>query len=98
MRLGLHQKSLRIREESNRIGTEFLLADLDTGLTFVQVACVTGSQASRTRNLGKAFEVYRTVLHLIGRVESSPPERLEIERKLEDLRCRLEKAGISCNP
>lgn len=81
--------------QSNRIGVEFLLADLNTGLTFIQVAQATSLPAGLTRNLEKALVVYRTVVRLLPRVLPEPDEQLKIQTMLGDLRCRLEEAGYS---
>ena len=83
-------------EQSNRIGIEFLLADLNTGLTFLQIAHVTTSAAGRVRNFEKALEVYRTVERLLPRVVPAADEQLKIQTMLGELRSRLLDAGYSC--
>jgi len=90
------KESSRLIEQTNRIGVEFLLADLNTGMTFLQIAFVTSSPANRARNLGRACEVYRTVMRLLPRLVLAPDAQLEIDRKLEDLKNSLEEAGYSC--
>ncbi|HEV2273769.1 MAG TPA: hypothetical protein VGR96_06355 [Acidobacteriaceae bacterium] len=93
MRPFFDERTSNLIEQSNRIGVQFLLADLNTGLTFTQVASVTESAVGRTRNFDKALEVYRTVTRLLPRVLPSPDEQLQIQTRLGDLKCRLEQAG-----
>ena len=87
--------SSNLIHQSNRIGIEFLLADLATGLTFTEVAAVTSSVEGRARNWDKAREVYRTVMRLLQRVSPSPEEQSQLQSRLEELKRRLEKAGYS---
>lgn len=91
------EKTSNLIEQSNRIGVEFLLADLNTGLTFLQVAQVTSFPAGRARNFDKALEVYRTVTRLLPRVVPLPEEQMKIQSMLEDLKNQLEDAGYSCD-
>jgi hypothetical protein len=90
-------ESSRLIEQTNQLGIDFLLTDLDLGLTFLQVARVTHFAESRSRNFDKAYRVYRTVMHLLPRVHPPPDVRLALEKKLEDLKNHLEEAGY-CSP
>jgi hypothetical protein len=90
------KKNLRRFEHINQVGIDFLVADLNVGLTFLQIADVTGSRTGRARDFEKALQVYRTVVRFKSRVILSPDDRIEINGKLEELRYRLEKAGVSC--
>jgi len=90
------RKMARLIEQSNRIGIEFLLTDLSTGMTFLQIAHVTTSAGGRARNFEKALEVYRTVKRLLPRVVPSTDEQSKIKAMLGDLRSQLLEAGYSC--
>lgn len=92
----LRKRSACLLDQTNRIGIDFLLADLNTGLTFLQVAHVTSSPANRQRNFDRAYEVYRTVTRLKARVVLTPDAQSEIGKKLADLKNELEKAGYVC--
>lgn len=92
----LDQKSARLIENTNRIGVDFLFADLATGLTFLQVALTTTHSEGRTRNFDKALQAYRTVLRFLPRVVPSPNEQLTIQKMLQELKTGLEDAGYSC--
>jgi hypothetical protein len=88
-------KSSQLIERTNRIGVQFLFADLDLGLTFLGIALSTGSPAFRSRSLDRAGEVYRTVTRLLPRVVPTPAERVDLQNKLSELRNRLQAAGYS---
>jgi hypothetical protein len=91
----VYKESWRRIEQANRIGIDFLVADLNVGLTFLQIADVTRSPATRTRDLDKALQVYRTVKSLLPRLFLSAEDRLIINGKLGELRTKLEQAGFS---
>ena len=83
----------QLLEESHRIGVQFLLADLTTAFTFLDVSEVTEIEESRKRNLEKARYVYDTVMRLMPKVEPSNEERAELEDNLAELRRRLVATG-----
>jgi hypothetical protein len=84
----------RIDDQANRVGIDFLVADLNVGLTFLQIAGVTRIPSTRERDLEKALLVYRTVLSLLPRVNLSADDLDEINNKLAELRTKLEEAGF----
>ncbi|MGA2728852.1 MAG: hypothetical protein ABSE96_13645 [Terracidiphilus sp.] len=79
--------------QSNRIGLEFLLADLDLAQTFLNVAEVTVVEDARRRNRENAREAYQTVLRLLPRIVLSLEDREEFNRRLSALKSRLEELG-----
>jgi hypothetical protein len=89
----IYKESWRRIEEANRTGFDFLVTDLTVGLTFLQIADVTRSPATRERDLDKALRVYRTVMQLLPRVILLADERAEIDRRLAELRTKLKQAG-----
>lgn len=92
-------KSTRqVMEESNRVGVQFLLADIAAALTFLNVAEVTQSESSRKRNCGNALRAYQTVLRLRLKVAPSEAEQSELTKRLEELKNRLEAFGILSKP
>ncbi|MFP5236996.1 MAG: hypothetical protein ACLGSD_13940 [Acidobacteriota bacterium] len=89
------EKSTRqIMAESNQIGVQFLLADLATGITFLNVAEVTQIAATRERNYGSAWTAYRTVLRLLPRVTPTVEQQAELTAKITELKRRLTAAGF----
>jgi hypothetical protein len=92
-------KSARlILEESNRVGVQFLLADLAIALTFLNVADATHSPESRSRNHQNAVLAYQTVVRLIRRLTPSAEEHEELHAKLAILKSRLAAIGLLDNP
>ena len=83
----------QLLEESHRIGVQFLLTDLATAHTFLDVSEVTEIEESRKRNLEKARHVYDTVMRLMPKVAPSTEEHAVLEDKLAELRRRLIAAG-----
>jgi hypothetical protein len=87
------RSTAQLLEESHRIGVQFLLADLATAFTFLDVSEVTEIEESRKRNLEKARYVYDTVMRLMPKVEPSNEERAVLEHNLAELRRRLVATG-----
>ena len=85
-------------EEFHRVGVQFLLADLATALTFLDVAEVTALKDSRLRNLQNAQNVYDTVTRLLPGVSPSVEERALLEDRLAELTRRLSADRQSIDP
>ena len=83
------KSTTQIVAESNRIGVQFLLADLAVGNTFLDVAEVTRIGATRRRNFRSAREAYETVLRLLPRVTPSDEEQSLLDAKIAELKDRL---------
>lgn len=88
------EKSILVKDFNQR-GTEFLKVELETGLTFANIALgeVLGSE-ERIKAQANARKAYQTVLRLRGRFD--PPNEAatrDIENALDRLRSVLEKLG-----
>jgi hypothetical protein len=90
----LDDKTSHLLERSNHIGVQFLLTDLETARTFLEVAEVSGIEEVKSRNRKNARVVYETVLRLSSNVVPTLEEQIELDRKLDELRRRLESLGI----
>ena len=53
----------------NMTSVEFLLTDLETGLTFMDVAQTSGNQEIKQRNHTNAHVAYDTVIRLLPKVK-----------------------------
>ena len=84
----------RLREESNKVGAEFLVVELDTGLTFLDVAETTSSEESRIRNRKNAEIAYKTALRMAPRVMLVAAQKEAVNQRIAALKSRLEKHGI----
>lgn len=83
----------RLQEESNQIGIEFLLTELDTAFTFLDVAQTTASAHTRERNQKHACEAYDMARRMQARVVMEPTQRDAFKDKLSLLKKRLEDLG-----
>lgn len=84
----------KLMDETNRVGVQYLLVEVQTGLTFLSVADTTERRENRARNLQNALKVYQTVQRLLPQVVPLPSERMELDSRMEELKLRLSKAGI----
>ena len=72
---------------------EFLLIDLDTALTFMDVAETTGNEETRQRNFQNARTAYDSILQLMQKVTLDDAQNEAIRKKLTLVRTRLEAVG-----
>ena len=79
--------------EGNTIGVEFLLAELDIALTFMDVA--EGSQIPEnvSRNHKNAHDAYDSVLRHLPKVRLSAAQSEAINGKMAVLTARLKAVG-----
>ncbi len=77
----------------NQNGVQFLLIDLDLGLTFMDVAEASCIQETTRRNHNNARKAYDAVLHLLENLRPSVSERQVIDAKLALLKARLRAVG-----
>lgn len=83
-----------LRDDSNKIGVEFLLTELDAALTFLAVANATGSPETRERNHEHAREAYDTARRLQPKVSMQPDQKQTFEEKLALLEARLQESRL----
>jgi hypothetical protein len=72
---------------------EFLLADLETALTFLDVSVTTGIPETARRTRQKAREAHDTVVRLMAKKELTAEQDQAIRQKLELVRARLAAGG-----
>ena len=84
----------QLASDFNRIGAEFLCADLDTALTFTEIAASEDRDAeSRQRNRENAHKAYDAMLNLSARIALKPEEKVAVDGKLAALKHALEALG-----
>jgi hypothetical protein len=85
---------LAARSRLTRVSTDFLTADLNTALTFTQIALQGDDDGvKKQRNRKAARKAYDTVHGLIDRVEVSDEDAKALRRNLERLKSELVKLG-----
>lgn len=75
--------------ETHEVQFDFLVADLRTAFTFLDVAKTTQNDETRTRNLQHATEAYAAVERFFPRVEMTEQQRSELQEKLRRLKERI---------
>ena len=83
----------RFRSSVSRNAFEFLLTDIDTALTFMDVAESTDKADIRKRNYANARKAYDTVLRFMQNQPIDDDQREKLASKLTLLKSRLQNAG-----
>jgi hypothetical protein len=78
----------------NQSGVEFVLVDLETALTFMDIAEVSGIDETVRRNHKNAHEAYKTALKLLPDLRLDDAQKTIVQDKLNLLQQRLKQAGI----
>jgi hypothetical protein len=74
-------------------GFDFVLVDLDLGMTFMDVAETSRVAETTSRNQNNARRAYDAVLRLSEKLKLSPSQRQAIDAKLPVLKARLQSVG-----
>lgn len=84
---------LAARERMNRASVEFLKTDLETALTFVQIARQTTDASRRRRTCRAARKAYDTLERFVRKVDLSAENGQHLTLGLKRLRYELEGLG-----
>jgi hypothetical protein len=82
-----------ILSDLNQSGLSFLLIDLETAMSFMDVADVSGIEETTRRNRANARTAYDTVLRLLEKLTPTADQRHTIDAQLTPLKTRLQAAG-----
>lgn len=82
-----------LKASCNRSRVDFVIADLDLGLTFSHMARGHVTQETKDRTRRSARRAYDTVVHFRDRVSATPAEALSIGKKLARLKSELQQLG-----
>jgi hypothetical protein len=82
-----------VLRNANTIGVNFLLADLDMALAFMDVADTALKPSTVTRNRENARRAYDNVLRLLQKLCPDHRQKKALDGKLDLLKTRLEAAG-----
>lgn len=77
----------------NHTGAEFLIADLETAMVFLDVAETSRNETTVRRNRGHARHAYDVIVRLLSTLKVSDAERAAITEKIGILKKRLEATG-----
>jgi hypothetical protein len=81
-------------EQLDRVGFEFLIADLELGTTLARIAASSRNDPpKRARNVQNARRAYDVVQRLAARAMLSEEQRLEFNDKAAGLKSELEQLG-----
>jgi hypothetical protein len=81
------------RVQLNRANANFLRVDLDTALTFSNLALQSQDSIKKTRNKRAARRAYETVVKLMGGVELTEEDARILADKLRRLKSELQSLG-----
>lgn len=83
-------KSFReLQQETNDLHRNFLVTDLSTAFTFLEVAQTTRNAETRARNIQHARDAHAAVKRFLPRVAASELQRSELQQRLELLERRI---------
>ena len=79
----------------NRASADFLKIDLDTALTFLQIARDTSDDLRKSRNTSAARKAYHTVVRLALKTKMRDDDRQIVTKRLEQVKSELEALGVA---
>jgi hypothetical protein len=83
----------RSRSPLSKSAFEFLLTDIDTALTFMDIAGTTDKADIRKRNYANAYKAYDAVRRFMQNPAINHGQRETLASKLSLLKSRLQDAG-----
>ena len=96
--IGMTMTSRQIMQESHRVAVQFLVAELNVALTFLDVAQNTSLEETRIRNEQNARTAYFTVIRLLSKVDPTDEELPGLQSNLARLKDRLRALGYVVEP
>lgn len=86
--------SADLRDQSNCSGIQFVLTELDVALSFLDIADRTSNVQRQWRLCMRAKHAHTTIQRFIPRCAFSAYEASILNRKLQQVRDRLQRRGI----
>ena len=85
----LDYRTMRLFEQANRIGAQFLLIDAEVALTLSGLALKTDSIEKKKRQSATARTAYHTIMRLRKNLDLNEAERDKLDAKLQRLRSEI---------
>jgi hypothetical protein len=79
----------------NEAGLGFVLAELDLGATFCELALCTQNEENKERNIRNGRKAHDNALHFLWKLSPESTEQTLINEKLSRLSELLERLGIN---
>lgn len=83
-----------LRDRSDRSGVQFVLTDLEVALSYLNIADQTRDVERQRRLCAGARKAHQTILHFISRFTFSASEAAIVDRKLRQIRDRIQNRGF----
>jgi hypothetical protein len=87
------EEMIGVRKQVTRASTDFLKIDLETALTFCDIARKTDNQERQQRNRRAARKAYDTVLRFMRKTPVSAADSRKLESTIQRLKSELESLG-----
>jgi hypothetical protein len=87
------EELLASSQQLNRVGTEFLKADIATGRTFVEAALSSDDPEKKRRNQKSARKAYDTVVRMLKKITPNDADAQELNAGLQRLKADLVELG-----
>jgi hypothetical protein len=84
----------RMQREFNEAGVQFLLTELKTAHTFLDIAEMTENLETRERNLRHAQEAYTVALRHNPEVVPTDEQAADLRKRFNEVKSRLARAGF----
>lgn len=79
----------QLQQQTNEVQLDFLLADVRTAFTFLDIAETTRNTETRARNLQHATAAYAAVERFLPRVTMTGEQSADMQEKLRVLKQRI---------
>ena len=87
------EELLASSQQLNRVGTEFLRADIATGRTLVEAALSSDDPEKKRRNQKSARKAYDTVVRMLKKITPNDADVQELNAGLQRLKADLVELG-----
>lgn len=87
------ERIMRLGKQTNHVGAEFLLIDVEVALTLSGLALKTNNAEKKERQSATALKAYNTIMRLRANLDLNEAERGKLDAGLHRLRGELRQLG-----